>query len=34
LNKNQLVPDGTYQQWAKYVTNEYAAVGTCGRKAG
>ena len=33
-NKNQLVPDGTYQQWAKYVTNEYAAVGTCGRKAG
>ncbi len=33
-NKNQLVPDGTYQQWAKYVTNEYAAVGTCGRKGG
>jgi branched-chain amino acid transport system substrate-binding protein len=25
-------PVGTYEQWAKYVTNAYAAPGTCGKK--
>ena len=33
-SKKQMLPVGTYQQWAKYVTNAYAAPGTCGKKKG
>jgi branched-chain amino acid transport system substrate-binding protein len=33
-SKKQMLPVGTYQQWSKYVTNAYAAPGTCGKKAG
>jgi branched-chain amino acid transport system substrate-binding protein len=32
--KKQMLPVGTYQQWSKYVTNAYAAPGTCGKKKG
>ena len=31
-SKKQMLPVGTYQQWSKYVTNAYAAPGTCGKK--
>ena len=27
---NQLVPIGSYEQWAPYITNGYAGPGTCG----
>jgi hypothetical protein len=30
-SKKSQVPVGTYQQWAKYVTNSQAAPGTCGK---
>jgi branched-chain amino acid transport system substrate-binding protein len=31
-SRKQMLPVGTYQQWSKYVTNAYAAPGTCGKK--
>jgi branched-chain amino acid transport system substrate-binding protein len=33
-SKKQMLPVGSYQQWSKYVTNAYAAPGTCGKKKG
>lgn len=30
-SKNALLPVGSYTQWAKYLTNAYAAPGTCGK---
>jgi len=30
--KKQMLPVGTYEQWSKFVTNAYAAPGTCGKK--
>jgi branched-chain amino acid transport system substrate-binding protein len=32
FNKNRLLPNGTYEQWTKFVTLEYAAAGSCGKK--
>jgi branched-chain amino acid transport system substrate-binding protein len=29
-----LQPVGSYEQWAKWITNAYAAPGTCGKKSG
>ena len=29
-----LQPVGTYDQWSKWITNSYAAPGTCGKKSG
>lgn len=34
FKKKQMLPVGTYQQWAKFITNAYAAPGTCGKKRG
>lgn len=31
-SKKQILPVGTYEQWAKYIRNTYAAKGTCGKK--
>jgi branched-chain amino acid transport system substrate-binding protein len=33
-SRKQMLPVGTYAQWSKYVTNAYAAPGTCGKKKG
>ena len=29
---DELLPIGTYPQWAKFITNAQAAPGTCGKK--
>jgi hypothetical protein len=33
-SKKSQVPVGTFQQWAKFVTNSQAAPGTCGKPRG
>jgi len=31
FSKDAMIPVGTYDQWHKFITNQQAAPGTCGK---